>query len=151
MRFQSGPGYCGPAAVVNALRCFGIRAKEAPVATHAGCTAKDGSTEHGLRQALERYGCAHGTIDEKRYAAAEDLLVAHLKTGPAILLVEGGEHWVCAIGTLGPRVICFDAQNYKWNKAENGVHVHETGAALRRYWDAFNGKRYAILVHPPTE
>lgn len=148
MRYQAKPGWCGAAAAANALRCLGTKVRQDVIARHAGTTVADGTTEHGLRQAIERMGHATAEIRERKYATALAQLQAHLRTGPALLLVEGGGHWVTAIGTApGGRVVVFDPQLAPWNKAECGVHVLG-GDALRRAWDACEGVRYAILVYP---
>jgi len=152
VKFQSGPGFCGAASVVNALRALGIKARQDQVAQYAGTTAALGTSEHGIKQALERFGCSHQEVSERKYAAAEERLRQHLGNGigPAILLAESGNHWVTAIGMLGQtRVIVFDSQLYTWNKAENGVHVVQFGEQLRRYWLPYAGKRYALLVTGP--
>lgn len=147
MRFQSGPGYCGAAAIVNALRCFGERVREETVAKHAGTTREHGTQEHGIKQALERFECSFEDIIETRYATAQEKLVEHLTQGrPVIMLVESGNHWVTAVGLLGNRVIIYDSQNYAWNKAENGVHIVELGTSLREFWLPYEGKRQAIVV-----
>lgn len=146
MRFQSGSGFCGPAAVANVLRALGIKATEAQVAQHTGTTAGLGTTENGLKQGIERFGCSHEELNERKYATAENRLLEHLKNGPALLLAESGDHWVAVIGTLADRVVIFDSQLYAFNRKENGVHLIQTGNQLRRYWLPFEGKRYAILV-----
>lgn len=147
MRYQSGPGFCGAAVVVNALRCFGERVKEEQAAKYAGTTREQGTSQHGIKQALERYECTHEEIDERRYANAEARLSGYLRDGhPVILLVESGNHWVTAVGLLGNSVVIYDPQNYAWNKAENGVHIIALGPNLRDFWLAFEGKRYGIAV-----
>lgn len=147
MRFQSGPGKCGSTAIVNALRCYGERVREDVVARHAGTDVRFGTQPGGIDQCLERLGYKTEHIVERSYAEAEKQLLSYLRRGvPVILLVESGEHWTVAVGGLGSKVIVFDGQNYAWNKAENGVHVIETGKNLRRYWDAFEGKRTGIAV-----
>lgn len=149
MRYQSGPGFCGAAAIVNALRCYGVRVREDVAARHAGTTKEHGTQEHGVKQSLERLGFAHSEINERRYANAEGLLLASITRGhPVIILAEEGEHWVTAVGMIGPRVIVADPQNYKWNHSENGVHLFEIGDSLRRFWRPYQMKRYGIVVKP---
>lgn len=149
MRLQSGPGFCGPAAVANVLRALGIKATETQVAVHTGTTAGAGTTENGLKQALERFGCAYEELDERKYATAEARLVEHLAIGPALLLAEAGDHWVAVIGAGYGRIVVFDSQLYAFNRKEQGVHVIQTGNSLRRYWLPCESKRYAILVSKP--
>jgi hypothetical protein len=147
MRFQGGPQFCSSAAVVNALRCYGVKVREDIVATHAGTTAKHGASEHGIKQALERLDFSWTEILERKYSDAEENLFEFLNRGvPVILLVEAGEHWVTSIGVLGKRVVIFDGQNYAFNRKENGCHVYSRGEQLRRYWEPFEGKRYGIAV-----
>lgn len=147
MRFQSAPSQCGPAAVVNALRCYGDRQREDRVAKYAGTTRDLGTSEGGIQQSISAFDYSHETIEERKYATAEKLLVLHLHRGnPVIILAEAGDHWVTAIGLLGQRVIIADSQNYAWNKAENGIHVIELGDNFREFWLPYNGKRFGIVV-----
>lgn len=149
MRLQSRPWYCGAAAVVNALRCYGVRVREQVVAKHGGVSKEHGIQEHGIKQSLERLGYGWEEISERRYANAEGLLLAALRRGHAVIvLVEEGGHWVVATGLLGDRVTVFDSQTGAWNRRENGVHVLQAGAQLRRYWTACGGQRYGIVVKP---
>jgi len=148
MRFQSGPGYCGAAAIVNALRCFGERIPENRVAAHAKTTVQ-GTDEHGIKACLEHFGYSYEDISEIKYVKAEKQLITHLshpKPRPIIMLAESGNHWVTAVGMLGDSVIIFDSQNYAWNHAENGVHVIKAGKNLRGFWLPYENKRYAIVV-----
>lgn len=148
MRFQSGSSRCGPAALSNALRCLGISVHEDVLAADCGTTAAAGTTEHGLKQAIERRGLTFEEIDERRYALAEARLFATLAAGhPVLLSVESGGHWSTAIGHLGRRaVIVFDGQLHVSNRARNGIHVLQRGDQLRRYWDMVDGKRYGLVV-----
>lgn len=149
MRFQSGAGYCGPAAVVNALQALGIRVREDHVAQHAGTTPGLGTTEHGLIQAILRSGCEAEYFEERKYSVAEGKLLAHLKRGSSIILTESGDHWEAVIGRVADRIVLFDSQLGRWNRARNGVHVLALGKQLRRYWEPFGGKRCGILISPP--
>jgi len=149
MRYQSGPGYCGPAALGNALAALGIKSTEHELALNLGTTVSQGTTEWGLCQGLERAGFTWTEIKERKYTRAEETLFAGLNRGcPAILLAEAGDHWVAVVGVLGTRTVVVDSQNYAWNKRNNGVHVLEQGDQLRRYWEPYQGHRYALLINP---
>lgn len=149
MKFQKKPGWCGPAAIANALRVLGHRVPQERIAKYAGTTIKDGTSEHGLKQALDRLGYGWSDLSERRYAAAEAALMLHLHYGPAILLTETGNHWETALG-MGPsgRIIIFDPQNLKFNTSENGLHVVSQGRQMRWYWTEWATRRYALLVNP---
>jgi predicted double-glycine peptidase len=151
MKFQTSKGGCGPAAVVNALKVFGIKARIDVVAKNAGTTDTSGTTEHGIKQALERLDIEFYDIHRKAFIDAELDLVEAVNCGsPVICLAEAGNHWVTAIGSSGlKRIIFFDPQLGNWNKAEAGVHVVNCGDKLRRFWSSCGGKRYAIVVKGP--
>jgi ABC-type bacteriocin/lantibiotic exporter with double-glycine peptidase domain len=145
MVLQSGPHDCGAAAVVNALLALGTRVTAARVRRDAGTTVENGTTEHGIKQALERAGAKFQEIStglDNAYA----LLHGHLTAGgSAIVLTEQGGHWETAVGVLGDRILFFNPDKTPENRAESGIHVI-SGRQLRRYWTPFEGKRYAILV-----
>ncbi len=147
MIFQDAKNDCGATAVVNALAALGIHVKADNVRVDAG-TTRLGATEHGLFQAIERAGAVFEGIDlPLKYAYP--MLHRHLtRGGSGVILVEGGEHWVAAIGVLGDRIIFFDSENIKANRKVNGLHV-VSRENLRRFWPPYDKKRYAILISKP--
>lgn len=146
MKFQPGPGYCAPAAIQNAARALGLKVKVDRIAKYAGTTAAEGTTQHGVKQAIERLKLSHIDISEPDLVAAADVLYGHvLNGGSAIILTERGNHWETVIGVIGSGFVVFDPQNLTRNKEENGVHVVPR-EELADYWTPFEGFHYAILV-----
>lgn len=149
MRFQTKSYSCGPNAVNNALRAIGQQVSEALLIKYGGTTSANGTGVNGLKHCLEQLECQFTEVRERKYSVAEKLLLSHLQAGKsAVLLTEEGDHYEAAIGTLGNRVIIFDGQRYRGNIQECGVHVVQTGRALRRYWTSFEEHRWALLIEP---
>lgn len=147
MRFQRKEGLCGPTCVVNALECLGLQASMKKVRADAGANTKEGAEEHGLKQALSRAGAQFQELSAGFDEAYVDLHYHLEHGGPAIILVERGDHWVNAIGILGPRIVVFnpdDVENPE-NKAAHGIQVL-TKRQLKKFWTPYDGKRYALLV-----
>lgn len=125
MKYQTRSYTCGPAAVVNALRLFGVEVPEAQVAKAAGTTSEDGTGVRGLKRALKGLGCAAAPVRTWRK------LMRLVRSGtPVILHLDDELHWVLVLGCLGDRLIIFDSQRSKSNTAENGVRVLD-GSGLK--------------------
>jgi hypothetical protein len=147
MRFETAKGTCGPVSLYNVLLALGERPSLKKIRQDCGTNPEEGTQPHGLKQAVERAGRSHLDLSAG-FDDGYDALHAHLVGGGgAILLTEAGDHWEAAIGVLGPRVIIFNADRLQNpdNRQANGVNVL-TKRQLRAHWDAFEGKRYALLV-----
>lgn len=147
MKLQRTPYSCGPVSIVNALRARGKKVSERVVRAHTGTTKKDGTTEHGIKNALERLGCTPQDFRASK-TAAFNVLRSYVVDGcPVILSVEEGRHWVTAIGVVGKRVLIFDSWKSKSNLAENGVWVMDE-KQLMKWWLPEEGleKYYGIIV-----
>lgn len=144
MRVQLDDATCGPVAVANVLRALGRDVTELDVIPHCGMTEKDGVAQYGLMQAVERLG--HGFEElSLPYADAYEVLRGHLETGgAAVLSTEKGEHWIAAVGILGPRTLVYDGQPSRRRRGESGLLVL-TREQLRREWSS-GRTRYALLV-----
>lgn len=150
MKIQRTPYTCGPVSIVNALRVHGKKISERVVRAHTGTTKKDGTTEHGIMNALERLGCSPEFFLETK-AMAFDVLHSHVTDGnPVILSVEEGRHWATAIGVVGDRVVVFDSWKAKWNLDENGVWVMDR-KRLTKWWIPAEGteRYFGIVVNKP--
>jgi ABC-type bacteriocin/lantibiotic exporter with double-glycine peptidase domain len=147
MKYQKDSFSCGAAAVVNALRCFGVRVPEKRVRAHSATTEKDGTNEHGIRNALERLGFAGDELRMGKEGAAWTGLTESVEGGsPVILLFDRWQHWTVAAGILGKdRIVVVDSTRTKKNKEENGVHVY-TRKQLFRRWHRYQGEHYGISV-----
>lgn len=150
MRFEkANGGACGPTSVFNALEALGLHPSLPKIRKDCGTDSEIGTSEHGLKQAVERAGKPWSELGVG-WDDAYIQLHAHLAAGgAAILLTEAGNHWSAAIGVSGPRIIVFngDRAENPDNAAKNGVNVL-TKRRLRDYWDTFEGRRYALLVGP---
>ncbi len=147
MRLQTKAG-CAPSAIVNALEAIGIHRSERVVRIDCGTTAAKGTTQHGIKQALERAEVSYQEINEPGVNAAVQALFEHATSvGSAILCTEGGEHWEAVIGVTAEsdRIIVFNSDRHASNRAKNGVHLL-TRRQLANYWAKCEGMHYAILL-----
>lgn len=147
MRFEKAEGTCGPVAVFNALEALGLDPSLPKVRQDCGTNGDEGTTQHGIKQAVERAGCEHSEL-EAGWDDAYVQLHAHVAAGgSAILLTEEGDHWEAVIGVSGPRVIVFNGDRLQnpGNRTLNGVNVL-TKRQLRNYWEPYEGRRYGVLV-----
>lgn len=146
MKFQRDRYSCGVLAIVNGARALGVRLSERGVRAHTG-TTKDGTTQHGILNALERLGFSKSvefSIADKDTAFLQ--VLTSVEAGePVILSVEEDRHWVVVFGALGKRVLTFDSWNSQNNKAEAGVEVW-SAHALRKWWTKQDGKYYGIVM-----
>jgi ABC-type bacteriocin/lantibiotic exporter with double-glycine peptidase domain len=146
MKLQRSRYTCGILAVVNAARALGVKVSERSVRAHSGTTKKDGTTEHGIKNALERLGFTPEDLRAPKDEAHEALL-HHLREGAAVILsVEEGRHWATAIGAIGVRIVTFDSWNAAWNRKECGVDVINAKQLLRWWTPDRDGLRYGIVV-----
>jgi ABC-type bacteriocin/lantibiotic exporter with double-glycine peptidase domain len=144
MKLQRTKYTCGPLAIVNAARVLGVKIPERRVRAHTGTTREHGTTEHGIKNALERVGLAHEDLHVESQHAFE-VLHEVVKETPVILSVEDHRHWVVAIGVSGPRILTFDSWDSLKNRAECGVDVWDK-RGLTRWWASSNAECYGIVV-----
>jgi ABC-type bacteriocin/lantibiotic exporter with double-glycine peptidase domain len=145
MKIQKDIHSCGVMAVLNATKALGLNITEAQVRAHTA-TVEDGTTEFGIKNALERLGLFHEDLVSVK--GEEFLNVwAKVSDGAAVILsVEDYRHWVTVIGTIGDnRVLVFDPWNSKANQAESGVQVCNE-RQLKRWWKSSKGEFYGIIV-----
>jgi hypothetical protein len=147
VRFQRGEGDCAPVSLYNALLSMGQEVSLAKIRRDCGTNPREGASEHGLKQAIER---AERTWTELS-AGWDDAYVklhAHLRdVGAAVILTEGGDHWEAAVGVCGPRIIVFNSDRTlnPYNRSINGVNVLSK-RQLQNYWDTYEGQRHALLI-----
>jgi ABC-type bacteriocin/lantibiotic exporter with double-glycine peptidase domain len=140
VKLQKSPNDCGPCAILNGARALGIHLIEAQIRKHTD-TTDQGTTEHGIKNALERLGFESESFELPPDEAWEKLF----EKNPVILAVEDGRHWVATIGVMGKRVVVFDSWMAKWNAQESGISVLSK-RQLMGWWTASNkdGHRYGI-------
>lgn len=120
MRLQSAQNTCGPASVANALQCLGP--KWAKVTEDAvtkkirlGSTIADtdpgaGTVESQVIKALAAYKVKAEELTIHSPHAAICALRGHLAVGrPALLCVDGDQHWLTVCGLLGASFLVADS------------------------------------------
>ena len=143
MKMQRDKFSCGTFAVLNALAAVGKRATEKRVRVDAGTTRAHGTTDHGIRQALDRQGFTGSNLPTSADAFWSELTVAMTAGDPCILLVDDAEHWVAVIGKIGQRVLVFDSDG---DRQEHGIHVFTQRGLMRRV----GARRFGIRMRPDT-
>jgi ABC-type bacteriocin/lantibiotic exporter with double-glycine peptidase domain len=137
VKYQTRPYTCGPAAVVNALRLFGLHVPEAHVAKLAGTTVT-GTDDRQLMRALRKLGCGPTAV------SLTSTVRKRVQAGiPVIIHLDEELHWVVIIGCLGDNLIAFDSYKGKSNIEENGVRVITP--------EELGGKVFGICVKKPLD
>ena len=149
MRYQSNPDNCGPAVILNALRCYGKRVSERSIAKLAGTTSEDGTDEDGIQEALAQLSYSCEGLSVQNRAEAWDWLQRQLGLGrPVIVNTWGGQHWACVVGGVAGRVILVDSSNTKSNKKENGIHIYGKVEFLKKWRNTKDaGVYFGLAVH----
>ena len=135
MKYQTRSYTCGPAAVVNALRLYGLQVPELRVSTLAHTTS-DGTDERGLMRALRALGCKPRAV--KLTAKIRNSILAGI---PLILHLDSELHWVVICGCLGQNFVVFDSSRNQQNQEENGVRILTP--------EQIGGRCFGILVNRP--
>ena len=143
MKFQQLPYSCGPASIVNALRCFGVRRAEKTI-RRACKTTQEGTNEEDIVRVLTDLGFHATKHEQGKYAKAWKWLYNKLKEGsPVILAVRNWSHYVTAIGLMGDRIIIADSDSD--SKTENGFLVLNK-RRLKKFWYHADQKLYSGLA-----
>ena len=138
MKLQTKPWRCGPAAVRNVLRTFGVKKSEKAISSACG-TTEEGTDEHGIMSGLRTYNFSVSEFCSNNRQNAWHFLHGSLTHGYAVILcVQAWEHWVVCVGSLGDRVVVVDSSNFNYNQAENGVHVWSKKYLMYQWW---NGRK----------
>lgn len=136
--------------VLNAARALGKVLKEADVRAHTA-TIEQGTTEHGIKNALERLGFSHAdftfSVGDRTWLVIQESIKAG---NPVILSVDNQDHWIVAIGVVGDRLVVFDSWFAKWNRNENGVHVM-TKAQVIKWMRYGENQFYGMCVSRPRK
>ena len=136
MRFQERGGWCGPAALQNALRCFGKKVSQTRIARLSGASAKNGTGTQGIIDAARALGFTAEVMATGDEWGLE--LRSRLVTGCIpIICVDGWSHWVAVIGVRysadSVYFVVIDSDRTKANKSENGVVVVDS-KQLNVWW-----------------
>jgi ABC-type bacteriocin/lantibiotic exporter with double-glycine peptidase domain len=146
MRIQKDKFSCGVFAVLNAGDALGVHLAERTVRKDAATTEADGTSQHGILNALERAGLKGTEFKITDKKAAFLLLLETVKAGaPVILSVENDRHWVVAFAVSGKKVAIFDSWLSQENQKECGTDVWDA-RSLAKWWTKTDGNYYGIAV-----
>jgi ABC-type bacteriocin/lantibiotic exporter with double-glycine peptidase domain len=113
VQLQSDKFSCGAFAIANALEAIGHCVDTRAVAELALTHPVRGTSERGVRRALDLLGYRTYPISAVGPGAATQAAIAlrgALAIGhPVLLVVDRGEHWVAAVGILGRRFLVVDS------------------------------------------
>ncbi len=111
MKLQNARHNCGAVALINALMAAGHQSpNEDGMAKIAKTSPTRGTSSKGLRNALETLGLSEAVLSTKSALMAAEALIGCLQGGsPVLLCVDGGSHWVAAVGKLGSRFLVADS------------------------------------------
>jgi len=134
--YQQKPGWCGPAALQQALQIHGVCLSQTALAKALG-TCDDGTSELGILQALPGLGMRAHVLETSRKADARTWLLRHAAKMPVVLCVDSWEHWVCVAGQCADRIWLLDSTREHWNKAKLGRYALKPKAILKRWKAAY--------------
>lgn len=139
MKFQINPNSCGPAAVTNALKVYGL---DIPLIE----AKPEGTDENGIKQLLKRNGFKSFDFEFKSFVVAYLILRLYLYFGkPVIMCVDRYDHWVTAIAQTGSKTVVVDSELDNENVSENGIHLLGY-KQLKDLWTS--PEFYGIIVLP---
>ncbi len=119
---------CGPFALKHALIMLGMIVTEKNISRIAGAHWWAGADEIKLSRAAKAYGCQMKIIRRKNSLHAKRVLLLSLKNGcPALLCVDGWNHWITVVGAERGKFIYIDS------RMAPVVRI-DTWQALRRRW-----------------
>lgn len=147
MRYQQNDYSCGPAAIVNALKCFGRHYRERTVQKLCGTTQEGGTDEKSLLTGIRALNWRVTELKATSRPEAFQKLWTVLDDSAALLCVDNDSHWITAIGKIGRRIVIADPKNTVKNRKENGVHVVPAPELIRRWRNAGN-EYYGLVIHP---
>ena len=146
MKYQSLSYSCGPAAIINALRCFGIKKTEKQILKISNTSNKIGTSEENMVNALTILGFHVIKHEQERLGKAWKWLCNQLSNGrPVIISINNWAHYVTAIGIIGDRIILFDPYGLGEIANENGVFVLNK-KQLKKKWYHTNKRLYSGLA-----
>lgn len=152
MLLQTDTWSCGVYAIVNACLALGHdHTKEiAQIRVNAGTTRARGTNEVGVVRALQELQYSVQELQpieidgESRFQNLWISLRNALDRGcPAILCVDGVDHWVAVVGGIGfgaeCKLLVFDSQR---DSKESGLLVYDE----HKFKSRLGGSRYALTI-----
>jgi len=152
---QETPSSCGAASLKYALCLMGFSSREAQLRRLAHTTWRGTSTQP-LMSAARRFGLQPRlrAFDEREWVEARAWLRRELGEGhPVILDVEGFNHYVLAVRTLGPRVVIINPEGATMRGLDYAQIVLAGDARLRSWWlseERAGASFRGISLAPPT-
>lgn len=146
MKLQRDLYSCGVFATLNALRAMGTKVTEKRVRAHTATVRGKGTTEHAIKNALERLRFSGQDIHFGNIEEAFTFVQGLLLGGTPSLLYVDKDHWVAAVGVCGSNILVSDSENTKKNKAENGLHVYDVRKLAKRWLKCEDGTLYGIAI-----
>jgi len=144
MKYQELPYSCGPASIINALRCFGIKKAEKTIRKTSNTNPHNGTSEEDMIRVLTGLKFCVRKHEQGQYSKAWKWLYNKLKSGsPVIISVRNWQHYVAAIGIIGNRIIIADPDY--GDKEENGILIFDK-AKLKKFWYHTREKLYTGLA-----
>lgn len=152
---------CGPASLQKAFKMHGVKVSQHKIASVAGTTEEDGTSEKDIIRAIGHFGFEADEYQTDSWEEAINWLDNNIiLCAPSLLCVrvqEAYDHWVCCYGGLGGRgtmrYIISDPGNWAPNFEEYGSNMY-TRRDLLKYWRAPKRERdpgdlayYGIAVH----
>lgn len=138
MRQQSHAHTCGAVALCNAAEALGIRLTEEKAIKLAGTDPITGTSPAGMKKALKQLRLVPEDFSHKHPGIAFLTLSGAVVNGnPVLMTVDDDEHWIVAIGVLGPRIVVADS-------ADPGTVAVLSPAMLMKRWRA--DTCYGIVV-----
>lgn len=146
MRYQEYSWSCGPCAIVNSCRVFGLKIPERKIRKFSKTSKELGTDEFGIINALKELNFNYIEYKTKSKKEAINWLTgAVTNSQPTILCVDSWTHWVVIVGKIGSRFILVDSTKTKSNIKENGIHFLSSRQLMRR-WVSKEKEMYAIAT-----
>ena len=132
---QDSAANCGPASLSNALAAMGITRSQKECEALCKTSATEGTSIRGLLTGIKAVGRTPTVLNERRFDVAHTFLRHYLGNGrAAILAVDTSEHWVAAIGLLGPHVLIADPADNEFILTYAADHLKVRWIANNRYY-----------------
>lgn len=135
MQSQKREFWCGPAAISNALSCYGKRASQARIARLAG-TTEEGTDEHEMINAIDSLGYVPSELETSDRSEALRWLTSLSLLVPLILAVSRWNHWVVVAGRCGEKSIVVDSES-----SQTMLVTHVRDKRLMARWRAARAQR----------
>lgn len=141
MRYMERDGYCGPASIVNAIRCYGQKVPEDKVAKACG-TTKNGTDEIQMLRGIKKLGYRVENFFDSQRVNALDFIRCRIEVDrvPIILAVDNHSHYLTLVGHIGNTYLIADPAAHPHIMLENGV-LNLSERELMNRWGGCKGHK----------